>query len=225
MSKLPLLEGPVLKPQSGPSEQLIVLLHGVGADGHDLISLAPMLQSVFPQATFISPHAPFEYDMAPMGRQWFSLADRSPDALLEGAQSAAPYLNNFLDDQLSILGLDDSKLGIISFSQGTMTALYTLLRRAKPCAGIAAFSGAMIGGELLAEEATAKPPVALVHGDLDEVVPYAAMALAEEALQEAGVPVQTLTAQGVGHGIDPVGMQFAAEFLAQQFGLSNSAAA
>lgn len=225
MSDLPLLEGPVLKPKSGASEQLIILLHGVGADGHDLISLAPMLQDAFPQATFISPHAPFEYDMAPMGRQWFSLADRSPDALLEGAQSAAPFLNNFIDDQLTILGLDDSKLGIISFSQGTMAALYTMLRRAKPCAGIAAFSGALIGGDELQSEVMSKPPVALIHGDLDEVVPHAAMALAEEALLEAGVPVQSLTAQGVGHGIDPVGMQFAAEFLATHFGLMGSAAA
>lgn len=225
MSELPTLQGPVLKPKSGRSEQLIVLLHGVGADGNDLISLASMLQDAFPQATFISPDAHEPCDMAPMGRQWFSLSNRDPDAMFDGAKDATPVLNQFLDDQLAILGLDDSKLGIISFSQGTMLALHAMLRRAKPCAGIAAFSGALIGGDALVDEITAKPPVALIHGDMDEVVPYAAMAMAEEVLQESGVEVQTLTAQNVGHGIDPVGLQFAAEFLRSQFGITETAAA
>ncbi len=225
MSDLPVLESAVLKPKSGPVKQLVVLLHGVGADANDLIGLAPMLQEYLPNAQFSSPNAPFEYDMAPFGRQWFSLADRSPEALLAGVETAAPILDQYLDDQLAMLGLDDSKLAIFSFSQGTMTALYTMFRRAKPCAGIAGFSGAMIGGEYLAEEATAKPPVALIHGNMDDVVPFAAMAMAEEYLQESDIEVRTCTAENVGHGIDPAGMLFAGKFLQEKFGIASSEAA
>lgn len=225
MSDLPLLEGPVVKPKSGRSDYLVVLLHGVGADGNDLISLATMLRDTLPQATFISPDAHEPCDMAPMGRQWFSLSNRDPDVMEEGVRNAAPVLNNFIDDQLKMLGLDDSKLAVIGFSQGSMLALHTMLRRPKPCAGVVAFSGAMIGGHTLLDEITAKPPVALIHGDMDQVVPYAAMGLAHEALEEAGVEADTLTAHNVGHGIDPVGLQFAAEFLASKLGVAGSEAA
>lgn len=211
---LPSLLGPVVKPASGgKAKQLIVFLHGVGADGQDLIGLADEFADAFPDAQFVSPNAPFPCDMAPYGYQWFSLLDRSHDAMLEGVQQAAPIVNQFLDHQLNALSLSDSNLAVIGFSQGTMTSLYTLPRRAKPCAAVVGFSGAMIGAEYLGDEITARPPICLIHGQMDEVVPFGAMELAARALLENGVPCKAYAVPNLGHGISPSGIEMAIEFL------------
>jgi len=135
------LDGPRHGVKAGPGKDgrkaraLVVFLHGLGADGNDLISLAPLLESVLPDTAFASPHAPFPCDMAPLGRQWFSLQDRDPDVLLAGVQAAAPLLNAFLDQELKAHGLSDERLALVGFSQGTMIALHVALRRPRPCAG------------------------------------------------------------------------------------------
>ncbi|MBN67044.1 MAG: phospholipase [Rickettsiales bacterium] len=220
------LEGPLTKPASGgPAKQLIVFLHGVGADGFDLIGLASAMAEAFPDAQFMSPHAPFPCDMAPNGHQWFSLQDRNPDALFQGVQEAEPILNAYLDEQLTMLGMDDSQLAVVGFSQGTMTALHTMLRRAKPCAGIVGFSGALIGSHVLADDATAKPPVCLVHGEMDDVVPFAAMEMAREGLEEAGINVETHAREGLAHGIDQPAIDIASAFLQRCFSNAQSNAA
>lgn len=194
---------------------LVVFLHGLGADGNDLISLAPLLEPLLPDTAFVSPHAPEPCDMAPMGRQWFSLLERDPDVLLAGVRRAEPLLNAFLDAELEKHGLADDRLAVVGFSQGTMTALHTLLRRPKACAVIVGFSGALLKPEILGEEIACRPPVLLVHGDADEVVPFEALALAEEALQLNGVPVAAYRRPGIGHGIDQEGLQLAAMALVQ----------
>lgn len=215
--KMNYLNGPAVKPLSGgPAKQLVVFLHGLGADGHDLIGLSTHIGRVLPDAAFIAPNAPEPCDMAPMGHQWFSLQDRSYQQMLAGAEAAAPKLNGFLDEVLELMGLDDDQLYIIGFSQGTMMALYTMPRRPRACGGIIGFSGALIGGDALQKEATSKPPVLLVHGDADEVVPFEALAYARDGLMTAQIPVQTLERHRLGHSIDQEGLAAAMQFIHNQ---------
>jgi phospholipase/carboxylesterase len=204
----------VIKPLSGgQAKQLVVFLHGLGADGEDLISLGQVFGQLLPDAQFVSPNAPEACDMAPFGYQWFSLQDRAYPAMLAGVEHAAPALNHFLDRQLDILGLTDENMAIIGFSQGTMMALYTALRRPHCCAGIVGYSGALIAPEMLAAEIVSRPPVCLIHGDDDQVVMFEAMQAAEAGLQSADVSVECHVRPGLGHGIDPEGITIAGEFL------------
>ncbi|HLS69663.1 MAG TPA: dienelactone hydrolase family protein [Kiloniellales bacterium] len=212
------LDGPRQAPQSGGEpEQLIVFLHGVGADGNDLIGLAPVLAPLFPDAAFVSPDAPWPCDMAPMGRQWFSLQSRAPQDLYAGAEGARELLDAFLEAELARSGLDDSRLALFGFSQGCMMALHAAMRRPRPLAGVLGFSGHLVGPEKLASEIRSRPPVLLVHGDADEVVPFGALQVAEQALQAAEVPVEAHRRPGLGHGIDQGGLELAARFLQRVF--------
>lgn len=214
MGLLPTLSGPARKPASGGKpRQLVVLLHGVGADGNDLIGLAPYWAPALPDAEFVSPDAPFPCDMAPYGRQWFSLQDRSPAAILAGVRAAAPILDAFLDDALTQRGLDASKLALVGFSQGTMMSLYVGPRRARALAGIVGYSGALIGADTLTEDIRSRPPVLLVHGDADQIVPPQAFPLAVAGLKSAGVAVEELICPGVAHSIDEAGLRRGGEFL------------
>jgi phospholipase/carboxylesterase len=216
---LPTLDGPSHPPAAGGKpRKLVVLLHGLGADGNDLIGLAPLFAQILPEAEFVSPNAPFPCDMGPYGFQWFSLQDRSPAMMASQIAATAPILDAFLDDALAARGLTESDLALVGFSQGTMMSLYVGLRRAKPVAGIVGFSGALLAGEALPAEIRSRPPVLLVHGDADPVVPYGALDLAKSALTAVGVPVETLTCPGLGHGIDEAGLKRAAEFLQQVLG-------
>jgi phospholipase/carboxylesterase len=214
------LNGPTLAPISGGKpQQLVVMLHGIGSDGDDLIGLAPYFQKVLPEAFFISPHAPFAFDMAPVGHQWFSLQDDSPAARLAGAQSVAPTLDAFLDQQLAATGLADDKLALVGFSQGTMMALHVGLRRANPMAGILGYSGMLVAPELLAETIKSRPPVYLVHGDADEVVPVESLPEAVAGLDTVGIDVEFHSCPGLGHGVNEDGISHGMEFLAAIFGV------
>jgi phospholipase/carboxylesterase len=216
---LPTLDGPSHPPAAGGKpRQLVILLHGLGADGNDLIGLAPLFAQILPEAEFLSPNAPFPCDMSPYGFQWFSLQDRGQATLVAQVSAAAPILDAYIDAALAARGLTDSELALVGFSQGTMMALYVGLRRAKPVAGIVGFSGALLAGEALPQELRSRPPVLLVHGDADPVVPFDALAMAEASLKAAGVPVETLTSPGLGHGIDEAGLKRAAGFLQQVLG-------
>jgi phospholipase/carboxylesterase len=208
------LEGPSQPPRTGGKpKSLVVLLHGLGADGNDLIGLAPHWAAQLPETEFLSPHAPFPCDMAPYGRQWFSLQDRNPASVLAAVRAAATILDGFLDDALAERGLDAGRLALVGFSQGTMMSLHVGLRRPAPIAGILGFSGRLLGPEFLAEELRSKPPVFLVHGNADEMVPFESLALAKTALEERGVPVETLMRPGLGHGIDDMGLSRGGRFL------------
>jgi phospholipase/carboxylesterase len=215
---LPTLSGPIRKPQSGGKpRQLVVLLHGLGADGNDLIGLAPYWAPLLPDAEFLSPDAPFPCDMGPFGRQWFSLQDRSPETILAGVRAAAPILDASLDAALAERGLDGSKLALVGFSQGTMMSLYVGLRRDPAPACIVGYSGALVGADTLAAEIRGRPPVLLVHGDADEIVPPQMLPLAQRGLAAAGVPVEVLVCPGLGHGIDEEGLKRGGEFLRRAF--------
>jgi phospholipase/carboxylesterase len=212
------LDGPRFGPAQaadGRPKELVILLHGLGADGNDLISLAPLFAQALPEAAFVSPNAPYPCDMAPMGRQWFSFQDRDPAAVLAGVRAAATHLDAFIDAELERAGLRDDRLVLLGFSQGTMMALHTAIRRARQGAAVIGYSGALVGPELLAEEVRSRPPVLLVHGDADEVVPFASMAAAEQALRGEGFLVHGEARPGLGHGIDEEGLQLGAAMLKQ----------
>jgi phospholipase/carboxylesterase len=208
------LSGPSRPPAAGGQpKQLVILLHGLGADGNDLIGLAPYWAPFLPQAEFVSPNAPFPCDMAAHGYQWFSSQDRSPPAVLAGVRAAAPILDAFIDEALAERGLDDTALALVGFSQGTMMSLFVGLRRARPTAGILGYSGRLLAPELLASELRSRPPVLLVHGTEDPLVPYASLAAAETVLKEAGVPVESLSCSGIGHSISEDGLRRGGRFL------------
>jgi phospholipase/carboxylesterase len=208
------LSGPSRRPVGGSKpRRLVVLLHGLGADGNDLIGLAPYWARLLPTAEFLSPNAPFPCDMAPYGYQWFSSQDRSPEAVLGGVRAAAPVLGAFIDEALAERDLTDNDLALVGFSQGAMMSLFVGLRRPQPVAGILGFSGRLIAPELLASELRSRPRILLVHGTEDPLVPYNSLAAAETALGTAGVPVEAVTCFGIGHSIGEEGLRRGGLFL------------
>lgn len=217
------LNGPSQQPlNDSKPKQVIVMLHGVGSNGDDLIGLVPYLAKALPNVAFYSPHAPYPYDMAPFGRQWFSLADRSAEAMLAGAEQAAPLLREYIAMLLKKHDLTASNLALLGFSQGTMMSLYTALRMETKIAAVAGFSGALLGADRLAAELRSKPPILLVHGQNDDVVPVGALHVAVEALESAGLPVQWMVRPGLMHSIDAEGLNAAARFLNSVFGESDA---
>lgn len=199
-------------PASGKKpEQMVMLLHGLGADGRDLLSLAPLWAKDLPDAVFISPDAPFPCDMAPFGRQWFSLQEWTPESILRGVENAAPILTGFIAQQLKKHGIPAGKLGLVGFSQGTMMSLYAGPRYPDQIAGILGYSGALVGDATLAE--AHKPPVRLIHGMIDNVVPVAAYFHAKMTLEHAGFEVSGHTSPILMHGIDEQGLESGSEFL------------
>lgn len=209
------ISGPEFGPLSGNApKQLVIILHGYGADGENLIDLAPALASLFPDAHFIAPNAPHRCEAGGMGYQWFSLMNRAPEVMLAGVESATPYVNELLDEKLAALKLTEAQTAIIGFSQGTMTGLHVALTRAQPLAGMVGFSGAM-----MTQHITSKTPTCLIHGQMDDVVPFASMGIAEAALKAAGVSVETHARPYLPHSIDNEGLSIAARFLAKQFSI------
>ncbi len=203
-----------LEPKTGTPTSLVMFLHGYGANGQDLIGIGNEWQDQLPNTVFVSADAPEPCAMNPFGGfQWFDLTMRDPTEYWRGVNKAAPALNEFIDEQLKAYNLTDDALGLVGFSQGTMMALHVGLRRKLAPAAIVGYSGKLAGPEHLAKEMTVKPPVLLVHGDVDEVIPVAALSEAETALLDAGVKVRSHISRGVGHGIDLSGLKLGGEHL------------
>jgi phospholipase/carboxylesterase len=216
------LSGPSFPPQSGAKPgRLVILLHGLGADGNDLIGLAPYWAGQLSDAEFLSPNAPFRCDMGP-GYQWMSIRDPNPEARLSGARASAAILDAFIDDELKKRDLTEAELALVGFSQGTMMSLFVGPRRERQLAGIVGYSGRLIAPALLAGEIRSRPPILLVHGTDDPTVPFDSMAVAESALTAAGISVETLACPGVGHGIDEDGLRRGGQFLHQVLSSSGS---
>ena len=216
------LDDPRLEPRSGTARQLVVFLHGYGADGNDLIDIGRAWQQVLPDAAFVSPHAPQPCGQAPTGREWFPLTFRDPDERWTGVNTAAPLLNVFIDAELKRRSLPDSALALVGFSQGTMMALHVGLRRATAPAAIVGYSGMLvvpedIDADKFAAEIRGRPPVLLVHGDQDQLIPVQALMHAAQGLAALEIPVEWHISAGVEHGIDQEGLRQGGEFLVRRF--------
>ncbi|MFG1344185.1 dienelactone hydrolase family protein [Xanthobacter autotrophicus DSM 431] len=214
----PILDGPRLRPRhGGDPDCLVVLLHGYGADGRDLIDIGTAWAELLPGAAFVSPHAPDPCEGAPVGRQWFPLTFRDPHELTRGAEDAAPLLRDFLAEELAKYDLPASRLALVGFSQGAMMALKLATTAQEAPAAVVAYSGLWVevsGGVTEGLELPARPPILMVHGSEDEVIPEAALFASANGLAAAGVPVEWHRSVGLGHGIDETGLAHGGAFLA-----------
>jgi len=206
------LTAPRLDPLSGTARQLVVLVHGYGADGNDLLELGRLWQTRFPDTAFVAPNAP---DPAPTGTgfQWFPISRLDPDETEKGTAAAGPVLDAFLDAELAALNLAPENLVILGFSQGAMLALHVGLRRKVPPRAILAFSGLLAGQVPMPAPGGAWPPIFISHGDSDQVVPPQMMFIALGVLQQIGAKADWHLARNTGHGIDPESLELAAKFL------------
>jgi len=214
-----LLKSGTKGPSPGKARSLVVFLHGYGADGADLLGLADPLSPHLTHTAFAAPDAPEPCSGNPFGRQWFPipwLDGSSEAAAAEGLALASADLNGFLDGLLATYGLGPEALVLIGFSQGAMIAMHVAPRRAQAVAGVVAISGRLLTPDLLAVQAVVKPPVLLIHGDQDPVVPFGDMALAGDALVSAGFETFGHVMQGTGHGIAPDGLNVALQFLKER---------
>lgn len=215
---LKIVNGASLQPLSGTApKQIVLLLHGFGSSGSDMIALAPAWRQSLPEALFLAPHAPQRSGFGG-GYQWWGLSNLTSQALAAGAAQAAPAIDAFIDRKLMQYGLSEAKLAIVGFSQGTMVALHVGLRRPQQLAAIVGYSGMFTGAAELRHEQITRPPVLLIHGSHDPVVPVAALHSAENDLKRLGVEVSTHISSGVGHSVDPVGLRLGHDFVCRALG-------
>jgi len=210
MADLPTLDGPRVPALSGEAQSLVILVHGYGSNGEDLIGLVPHWREVLPDTVFVSPNAPEPCPGAPGGYQWWGFGAGSDRTA--GVTSAAPILDAFIDAELARNGLADDRLALVGFSQGTMMSLYVGPRRERQIAGIVGLSGALID---TGDAPKTHPPVLLVHGDEDPMVPIEAFYRAREALERQGFEVTSHVSPGLGHGVDLAGVTLAKRFLSR----------
>ncbi|MFN3827123.1 MAG: alpha/beta hydrolase [Micavibrio sp.] len=206
-------------PRSGNApKSLVILLHGLGANGQDLLGLAPEYASQLPDTVFVSPDAPFHCDMAPMGYQWFSLQEWTPESILRGVREATPILTDFIEQQAQKYNLPLDQVALVGFSQGTMMSLYVGPRLSQKIAGIVGYSGAFIEDSDTDMSSVQKPPVMLIHGMADMVVPVTAYYHAKDKLETAGFSVEGGTTPLLPHSIDMRGIKDGREFLVRVLG-------
>ena len=219
MRDVSILSGPSAPPAAGAAPRsLVIFLHSYGSNGEDLIGLAPYWRKALPHTLFLAPNAPEDCPGAPGGHQWWALSDPSPAARAAGVRKPAGVLNAYIDAQLAAHGLAEDSLALVGFSQGTMMALHVGPRRPKSLAGIVGYSGMLADPEALALEARSRPPVLLVHGDADPVLPVAALHAASATLQQEGFEVAAFASPGLAHSIDAAGLRLGEEFLKRVLG-------
>jgi len=213
-----IVNGASLQPLSGGvPQQIVLLLHGFGSSGSDLISLAPQWQQALPNALFLAPNAPQPNSYLATGYQWWPLTAFTPRALAAGASRSAPAIDAFIDRKLGQYALTETNLAIVGFSQGAMMALHIGLRRPHRVAAVVSYSGMLTGADELSQMPITKPPVLLVHGSADPVVPAAALPAAQSELERLGVDVTVHVSAGVGHTVDPAAIRIGREFVAKAF--------
>lgn len=208
------LSGPMMPPKSGGApRQLMVILHGYGADGQDLISLGYEWREIWPDMLFVAPNAPDVCEQNPAGYQWFPLRTDRIAGRIEGVANARPVIVNFLIDLWAQTGISPANTVLAGFSQGAMMSLHVGTSLDQKLAAIVAFSGAFVPAEGFEAGKFAKPPVALIHGDQDGVVDPQLSKQAADLLVANGFDASLHFSRGVGHGIAPDGLSFATSFL------------
>ncbi|TVQ82337.1 MAG: phospholipase [Micavibrio sp.] len=201
-----------LPPLSGAEpKNIVLLLHGLGSNAEDLISLAPLMARDLPDTLFLSVDAPYPCDMAPFGYQWFSLQDRDPARILKELRQVRPVLEDYIAEVIKKYQIKNNELALSGFSQGTMTSLFTSLYAKEAFAGILGYSGAFFPDTEAG--ALTKQPVCLIHGTADDVVPFDNMKTAENLLQAQDFDIETLACPGLGHSIDENGIAKGTAFL------------
>ncbi|MBM3939978.1 MAG: phospholipase [SAR202 cluster bacterium] len=208
---MPVLNGPRRMPREGRPDSVVVMLHGIGSDGDDLISLADFLAPALPSTAFHAPNAPHRFDGAAYGYQWYSR--RTPETRVEGVRAVAPTVNAFVDELAAQHGLTSDRCVLLGFSQGCIVSLHAGPRRKEPLAGVVGLSGALVTGDTLAAEIANRAPVFLAHGEEDGVLPAAGTRQAAAALEALGVPVELHILTGLGHSIDGRVVQAASAFM------------
>jgi phospholipase/carboxylesterase len=205
------IDGPRLAPASGgEARSIVILVHGYGSNGEDLIGLAPYWRDALADTVFVAPNAPEPCPGAPGGYQWWPVWNSDRAA---GVRRAAGVLSAFIDTELARYGLADDRLALVGFSQGTMLALHVAPRRERQLAGVVGYSGMLI--DVDAPDLRTRPPVLLVHGDADAMVPIAAFHQAEAALRGLGFNLSTHVSRGLGHSIDMDGLRLGGAFLSR----------
>lgn len=205
----------------GKPRSLVVALHGLGCTAATIADLGVRWGPVLPHTEFVIPNAPDPYDLEPglagAGFQWFSMKDRSLRGLTASVAAGAPALDGFLDEILAERGLDESRTALVGFSQGGMIALHVGLRRPKPMAALVGIATMMLAGPELAGQIRARPPVMLVHGDADELVPVSAHAATVAMLRAVDVAVEAELRPEINHAMDEGGLARCADFVAAAF--------
>lgn len=213
------LNGPLLPPRSGrPATQAVILLHGYGADGSDLISLGQHWGQMLPDALFLAPNAPEPCAGSPFGFQWFPLNVDRIAGRIEGAKNAAPVIREFLTDLWAQTGIAPQRTILGGFSQGAMMSLHVGTALEQELAGIIAFSGAFVPADGFGGKGLARPPVTLIHGELDQVVDPDLSRQAATELSASGFEVSLHISPNTAHGIAPDGLDFATSFLMARLG-------
>jgi phospholipase/carboxylesterase len=216
MTDLTRLTGPSAAPASGRDPQsLVILLHGYGSNGADLMGLVPYWRDSLPDTAFLAPNAPQACPGAPGGYQWWSLTDLGRESRAAGVRQAAPLVNAFIDMHRSAFDIPNRKVALVGFSQGTMMALHVAPRRPEALAGVVGYSGMLADAEALQAEVKTRPPLLLIHGEADPMVPFAAMGQAQTEFKALGFDIDTHASPGLGHSIDEAGLRLGGQFLAR----------
>lgn len=216
------IDGPFIPPKSGKAKQLVIFLHGYGANGDDLLSIGTEWRDALPDAAFVSPNAPEPCDGSAFGYQWFPIRSVDRDAIEreKQAEKAAGVLQGFIDEQLAKWNVDESGLGVAGFSQGAMMAMYAMPRRKKPCAAVIGWSGMVIDAAGLKSPDIVKVPILAIHGDEDTIVDPQNLDVIEKEFSAAGFEVEAIMRKGLAHGIDQFGLMRGLDFIKERFEIS-----
>ncbi len=214
-----ILEGQTILPQTKKIERAIIFLHGYGANGKDLISIGHSWEDKLRETLFLSPNAPFECPWGNNSYQWFELTSISPENISKGLLKAGPYLNEYIDWVKKEFNLSNEKIFFVTFSQGTMMALYHLCKRNEGCAGIMGYSGMLFFDALFCKEVKSKFPIRLYHGKDDDVIDSYQTEKASEKFKSLNFDVDFQIKENLGHGIDETGLEYGLNFIKKTFNI------
>ncbi|OEY87158.1 phospholipase [Wolbachia pipientis] len=201
---------------SGDRKNVIVCLHGWGASGDSFIHVAKIMSKFLPYSHFIAPNAPFVRKTGG-GYQWFGLENRAEEILYNGVKHAASIVNCFIDKKLKEMGLNDTQLSLIGFSQGAMLAIHASLTRVQPCSSVVAYSGRFIAPSQVTMDIKSTPEMCIIHGDADDVVPFSCFDLSVQTLKKHGVNIEAHAIHALGHIINDDGIKLGVEFIKRNF--------